>query len=234
MCGRYTLAKNPAALFERLAVREPVPPEPRYNIAPGSDLLAVTTDRDGVPRIEQLRWGLVPGWAKDPAIGFKMINARSETLAEKPVYKMPLQRTRCVIPADGFYEWQAREGQQKLPFHVTRTDGATFAFAGLWSVWRRGEPDELRTCTIITTAANARMATVHTRMPAILEPGAETEWLDPATPIDALKKLLHGLSADETQLRPVSFAVNDARHDRPDCLDDPAPDPAADQGTLFA
>ncbi len=139
-------------------------------------------------------------------------------------------RPRCLIVADGFYEWQAREGGPKQPFHVTRTDRAPFAFAGLWSVWARGTADELRTCTIVTTAANVRLAPVHPRMPVILDPELEGEWLDPATRPDRALALLHGLGAVETALRPVGTAVNDARYDGPACLDDPAP-PA--QAVLF-
>jgi putative SOS response-associated peptidase YedK len=136
---------------------------------------------------------------------------------------MPFQRFRCLIPADGFYEWQARQGQPKQPFHITRSGEDLFAFAGLWSVWHRGEADELRTCSIITTSANERMAAVHSRMPVILDPEAERAWLDPATPSATLEALLHSLSAGQTVLRPVSSAVNDARYDGPECLADPAP-----------
>jgi putative SOS response-associated peptidase YedK len=232
VCGRYTLARPVGAVRERFAVGAEIALEPRYNVAPGTEVVAVTTDREGTPRGERLRWGLVPSWAKDPALGFKMINARAETLAEKPAYKTSLQRFRCLIPADGFYEWQARPGQSKRPFHITRGDGQLFAFAGLWSVWHRGEPDELRTCTIVTTTANQRMASLHDRMPVILARDAEATWLDPGTPIEALQTLLTGLPAEQTQLRAVSSAVNDVRNDGPECLADAPPaDPAP--GTLF-
>jgi putative SOS response-associated peptidase YedK len=234
VCGRYTLAKPIGAVRERFAVGDALTLEPRYNVAPGSEIVAVTTDRDGAPRGELLRWGLVPSWAKDPAVGFKMINARAETLAERPAYKGAFQRFRCLIPADGFYEWQPRDGRAKQPFHVTRSDGALFAFAGLWSVWHRGGTDELRTCTIITTTANELMATVHSRMPVILDREQEALWLDPAVPVPALQTLLHGLAADITELRPVSTAVNDAANDGPECLTDvPLQEPAPVQGTLF-
>jgi len=233
VCGRYTLAKPVAAVRERFAVGDALTLEPRYNVAPGTEIVAVTTDREGAPRGSLLRWGLVPAWAKGPAVGFKMINARAETLAERPAYRTPFERFRCLIPADGFYEWQARQGQSKQPFHITRSDGQLFAFAGLWSVWHRDEPDELRTCAIVTTGANERMATVHTRMPVILEREAEYAWLDPATPAATLHSLLRSLSAGQTQLRPVSTAVNDARNDGPECLADaPPPEPAP--GTLFS
>lgn len=233
MCGRYTLAANPAMLRERFALGDQVPLEPRYNIAPGSDVAAVTTDREGHPRGELLRWGLVPAWAKEPAIGYKMINARVETLSEKAAYRTPLQRFRCLVPADGFYEWQARQGLPKQAFHVTRADAQPFAFAGLWSVWHRGEPDELRTCTIITTAANDAMLAVHARMPVILDPASEAAWLDPATPPAALTELLHTLGSEQTRLRAVGPAVNSARFDGPECLLDAETAGSAEQEPLF-
>ncbi len=233
MCGRYTLAKPVGAVRERFAVGDALTFEPRYNIAPGTEIVAVTTDRQGAPRGELLRWGLVPAWAKDPAVGFKMINARAETLAERPAYRTPFERFRCLIPADGFYEWQARRGQAKLPFHVTRDDGQLFAFAGLWSVWHRGEPDELRSCTIVTTAANAVMANVHDRMPVILDSETESAWIDAATPAATLQELLRSLPPGQTHLRPVSPAVNDVRNDGPECLDD-SPPPEPEPATLFS
>ncbi|MDE3129745.1 MAG: SOS response-associated peptidase, partial [Acidobacteriota bacterium] len=144
MCGRYSLTTvDPATLRGRFPIGETVALEPHYNITPGSDVLAVTTDREGRPRGEHLRWGLVPSWASDTSTGFKMINARAETLLERPAYRAPFERFRCLIPADGFYEWQAVPGERrKQPFRITRADGELFAFAGLWSVWHRGRPEE--------------------------------------------------------------------------------------------
>jgi putative SOS response-associated peptidase YedK len=160
-----------------------------------------------------------------------MINARSETLRERAAYRKPFERFRCLIPADGFYEWQAIPGERrKQPFHISRADGELFAFAGLWSVWHRGEPDELRSCTIITTAANPRIAEIHDRMPVILTPEAEASWLAHDTPLEAVEALLGGLAPDQIALRAVGPAVNDARYDGPECLLDPPP-PA--QETLF-
>lgn len=205
---------------------------PFYNIAPGSDVLAVTTGREGAPRAERLRWGLVPSWASDTRTGFKMINARAETLAQRPAYRQAFERFRCLIPADGFYEWQALPGGgRKQPFHITRADGELFAFAGLWSVWHRGEPEELRSVTIVTTAANALVAPIHDRMPVILPRAAEERWLARDAPLPELEALLHGLAAGEMARRPVGPAVNDARYDGPECLLDPPP---PEQETLFA
>jgi len=233
MCGRYSLAvPDPDLLRARFPIGEGVVPEPHFNIAPGTDVLTVTTSRDGRPRGEMLRWGLVPSWARDTRTGFKMINARGETLTERPAYRTPFERFRCLILADGFYEWQPRPGAKaKQPFHISRADRAPFAFAGLWSVWHAGEPEELRTCTIITTAANERIAQIHDRMPVILAPEHEATWLDHRTPVGELAQCLSGLPAWQTALRAVGPAVNDVRRDGPECLLDPPP-PA--QETLFA
>lgn len=234
MCGRYSLRPiDPAQLRARFPVGETAVLEPpHYNIAPGTDVLTVTTDAEGRPRGERLRWGLVPGWAKDTRGGARMINARAETLRERSAFRFAFERFRCLIPADGFYEWQPIPGERrKQPVHVTRADGALFAFAGLWSVWHRGAPEELRSCTIITTAANALVAPVHDRMPVILPPQAEDAWLCRETPPEELDRLLVGLTAREMALRPVGPAVNDARYDGPECLFDPPP-PA--QAPLFA
>jgi putative SOS response-associated peptidase YedK len=232
VCGRYTLATpDPTQVRARFPIGEAVEVRPRYNVAPGDDVLAVTTDREGAPRGELLRWGLVPSWAKDPDPKLKMINARVETVTEKPAFRRPFGRFRCLILADGFYEWRvgAAASGAKQAFHITRGDGALFAFAGLWSIWR-GEHDEqrLRSCTILTTAANDAVSPLHDRMPVILERDAEAPWLDPATPHTELIDLLSPLPSTETSLRAVGPAVNDARYDGPDCLA-----PALEQATLF-
>jgi putative SOS response-associated peptidase YedK len=243
VCGRYTLAApNPAQLRARFGIRESVDVRQRFNVAPGDQILAVTTDKEGMPRAEQLRWGLVPPFLKEPSPSGRMINARAESVADTPAYRGAFERFRCLIPADGFYEWGrlwddpgtgARGNGPKRAFHITRADQQAFAFAGLWSVWHRGTPEEIRSATIITTAANEKIATLHDRMPAILQPGDEETWLDHGTPAALLHQLLGGLSAEQTALRPVGPAVNNARHDEPDCLADP---PAADgeaQTALF-
>jgi putative SOS response-associated peptidase YedK len=233
MCGRYSLSTaDPARLRARFAVTESVAAESHYNITPGTDVLAITTNREGTRRVEELRWGLVPSWAKDTRTGFKMINARAETLAQRPAYRSAFERFRCLLPADGFYEWQRIPGEsRKQPFHITRADGELFAFAGLWSVWHRGEPEELRSCTIITAAANSSVAPIHDRMPVILPPDGEALWLARDAPLADLQALLSGLAPEQMALRPVGPAVNDARYDGPECLFDPPP-PA--QETLFA
>jgi putative SOS response-associated peptidase YedK len=233
VCGRYTLATpNPAEVRGRFPVGESIEIRQRYNVAPGDEVLAVTTDREGNPRGELLRWGLVPSWAKTPDTGLKMINARVETVGERAAFRRAFERYRCLIIADGFYEWQRRAVGPKQAFHITRTDGGLFAFAGLWSIWHddANEGRTLRTCTIITTAASSAIASLHDRMPVILAPGAESAWLDHSQTPDRLRDLLRGLTPSETALRPVGSAVNDARYDGPECL---APPVEARQGALF-
>jgi putative SOS response-associated peptidase YedK len=236
MCGRFTLAApDPAALRARFDLDESVVVEPRWNVAPGDDVLAVTTDRDGARRPDRLRWGLVPHWAEDPSTGHRMINARAESVASRPAFRDAYRRRRCLIPADGFYEWQAREGERKQPWWITRADHAPFAFAGLWATWRHDdEGPVLRTCTIVTTRASTSLSPLHDRMPVMLPEGAEAVWLDAATPEALLHDLLVPAADAVTTARRVGFAVNDARHDAPDCLDPPPEEDEAFPATLFS
>jgi len=230
VCGRYTLAApNPADVRARFPIGESVEIRRRYNVAPGDEVLAVTTDRDGNPRGDLLRWGLVPTWAKKPDTGLKMINARVETVAERAAFRRAFERFRCLIIADGFYEWQRQPVGPKQAFHITRTDGGLFAFAGLWSIWHDDDNEgrTLRTCTILTTAASSAIAPLHDRMPVILAAGAESAWLEPSRPPDRLRELLAGLTPTETAPRRVGSAVNDARYDGPECLAPPIPDAQA-------
>ena len=166
--------------------------------------------------------------------GLKMINARLETARERPAFRRAFERFRCLIVADGFYEWRrgaGPTGSPKQPFHITRDDGGLFAFAGLWSIWHGDDDRVLRTCTILTTAANSAIAPLHDRMPVILDPEGEREWLDTSTPSPRLAEILAGLPAAHTELTEVGFAVNDARYDGPECL---APPPPATQEALFS
>jgi putative SOS response-associated peptidase YedK len=232
VCGRYTLASpNPAMLRERFGLGAEIEVRQRFNVAPADDVVCVTTTKEGAPRGDILRWGLVPFWAKDPATGYKMINARAETISERPAFRDALETRRCLIVADGFYEWEKRPGA-KQPFWITRADAAPFAFAGLWALWRPpGEDVEpLRTCTIITTAANSALAGIHDRMPVMLaDEDAEQAWLAHETPREAALELLAPLASDAVATREVSRAVNDAKYDGPHCLDPPEePEP-----TLF-
>jgi putative SOS response-associated peptidase YedK len=219
MCGRFTLAgANPAELRARFPLGESVEIRERFNVAPGDEILTVTTTKEGEPRGELLRWGLVPYWAKDEKLGYKMINARLETIHERPGFR---DARHCLIVADGFYEWEQLPGR-KQPHWVTRADGEPFAFAGLWSTWRRPDGSQLRSCSIITTEAFGSSAHIHDRMPVILTPSGEDPWLHSDEPP-------RGVIEGELKVTPVGNAVNDARHDAPDCLDPPEAEPA----TLF-
>jgi putative SOS response-associated peptidase YedK len=231
MCGRYTLAApSPYEVRARFALGESVEVRRRYNVAPGDEVLAVSTDREGAPRGELLRWGLVPSWAKSPDTGLRMINARLETVAERPAFRRAFDRFRCLVIADGFYEWRRSPTRAKQAFHISRHDRAPFAFAGLWSIWYGEDERSLRTCTILTRAANSAVAMLHDRMPIILAPGAEGAWLDPASRPSELDEITAGLPPAETALRPVGPAVNDARYDGPECL---APPLSSAQEALF-
>jgi putative SOS response-associated peptidase YedK len=179
MCGRFTLHHALEKIEERFAAEAVQETEPRYNIAPTQDVLVVT--QNGARHLQAYRWGLIPSWAKDMALGNKMINARAETLAERSAFRSALIRRRCLIPADGFYEWQdAPDGKKatRTPMHIRRTDGALFAFAGLWDEWHMPDGSPLRSCAIITTTPNAVTSPIHDRMPAILRPDEEALWLD--------------------------------------------------------
>jgi putative SOS response-associated peptidase YedK len=231
VCGRYTLATpSPAELRARFPIGESVEIRQRYNVAPGDDVLAVTTDREGRPRGELLRWGLVPSWAKQPKIGLKMINARVETVATKPAYSRAFERYRCLIPADGFYEWCRQPGAPTQGFHITRADESVFAFAGLWSIWHAPDGSKLRSCTILTTTANTAVAPLHDRMPVILERSSELAWLDTSTPRERLNEILAPLASSLTAISEVGPAVNDARYDGPECL---VPGARSNQAALF-
>jgi putative SOS response-associated peptidase YedK len=232
MCGRYTLSSPGDALAEVFGLPE-VPQIPlRFNIAPTQESAVVRVLRPGEPRrLDLLRWGLVPWWAPDPAIGNRLINARSESAVEKPAFRDSFERRRCLVPADGFYEWKSLGKRLKQPFLIRRPDRRPFAFAGLWSRWRPREGGEpLETYTILTTDADERIGDLHNRMPVILEPAQFDLWLDPAErdPARVLPLLAPGGGGD-LELVPVSTKVNKPENDAPDCVE-PLAGPA---GTLF-
>jgi putative SOS response-associated peptidase YedK len=225
VCGRYTLATPaPGEVRARFGLSESVEIPRRYNIAPADDVLAVTLDREGRRRPEMLRWGLVPPWSQGPGSTPPMINARVETVQEKPAFRTAFERFRCLIIADGFYEWQRAASGAKQAFHITRDDGSPFAFAGLWSVWHAPDGRSLRSCTILTTAANEALAPLHDRMPVILEPELEVLWLETTSPAHRLHDAVAAVAPDRIALRRVGPAVNDARYDGPDCLAGPEPE----------
>lgn len=220
MCGRFFIALKYDDL--EAAFPEFQPPaewQPRYNIAPTQMVPVVAND--GQQRISYFQWGLVPSWAKDPSIGNRMINARAETLAEKPSFRAAYRRRRCLVLANGFYEWQSEPGQRaKTPMAIRLRSGEAFAFAGLWELWR---PDDtpLLTCTIITTEPNALVAPIHNRMPVILPRSAYAVWLDPAErePRD-LQALLAPYPAAEMLAYPISTRVNNPANDEPVCIEE--------------
>lgn len=215
MCGRFTLITDIQTVGRTFNASVPASMQtaPRYNVAPTQDVVAVMNN--GERHLEMLRWGLVPSWAKEESIGSRMINARSETLAEKSSFKKLLHNRRCVIVADGFYEWAQQPGtKSKTPMYITLENHEPFAFAGLWDGWRTPSGQQLRTCTIITTEPNALMASIHNRMPALLLPDALNSWLDPE--VQDEQELRHLLNPYPTELmvaRPVSRLVNNPKYD---------------------
>ena len=224
MCGRFTLYHSAEEVAARFEVRETPDnearhSEARYNVAPTQEILVVT--QIGTRHLDEYHWGLIPSWAKDPAIGSKMINARAETLAEKPSFRTALSCRRCLIPADGFYEWQAApEGSKvKTPMFLHRRDGGLFAFAGLWDEWHAPDGSPLRSCTIITTEPNAVAAPIHNRMPVIFRPEDEALWLDKSvTDGRDLTPLLVPSPAADMEAYPVSRRVNVPTEDDPELV----------------
>ena len=223
-----------AKIFQVEEVRaEPLPA--RYNVAPSLQVYAVARRRDH-RALGTFKWGLVPSWAKDPSVGNRMINARAEGIASKPAFRSALDRRRCLIPADAFYEWQRRtaaDGRSagKLPFAIRRRDGQPMAFAGLWEVWRDPEnpdADLLRTCAIVTTAANDLMAPIHDRIPVVLDPEDWEQWLDPSVEADKARSLLVTPPSEWFEVFPVSSRVNNVVNDGPELLDPVPPPPSLD------
>jgi putative SOS response-associated peptidase YedK len=220
MCGRYTLSSPSdeiASLFDLVTVPD-IPP--RYNVAPTQETAVVRVVAPGAPRrLEMLRWGLVPYWADDPSIGNRMINARSEGVADKPAFRNSFRRQRCLVPTDGFYEWK-KDGKLKQPFHIRRKDRHPFAFAGLWERWRGPAGKLLDTFTILTTDANDLIRPLHDRMPVILDRKDFGLWLDPVVSDPTrLQPLLAPAPDGEMETIPVSRAVNSPAYDAADCIE---------------
>lgn len=219
MCGRFTLTLEAGALQQAFPEYTlPAGTRPRFNIAPGQPVLAVPN----TPALQAdfFVWGLIPSWAKDPSIGARLINARAETLAEKPSFRGPYRYRRCLLLADGFYEWQAAPGSKvKTPYFIRLKSGQPFTFAGLWEEWHAPDGSLVRSCAIITTAPNALMAALHERMPVILPPAAREAWLDPAPRRpESLQSLLAPYPAEEMSAYPVSSLVNRPENDRPELI----------------
>ena len=230
MCGRYVQASSPDLLAERFGVDEVRidDHEPHYNVAPRAEVPAVR-QRKGVKVLSQLRWGLVPSWAKDPKVGDRQINARAESVDDKPAYRTAFAKRRCLIPADGFYEWQKLPAKRKQPMFIHLRTGEPMAFAGLWEIWKDPEAegeDEgwLRTCAIVTTDANELLAPIHDRMPVILPESVWDTWLDPEADPDQLRGLLVPARDDDLVVYPVSPLVNKADNDGPELVQPFEPD----------
>jgi putative SOS response-associated peptidase YedK len=215
MCGRYSLHQTAAKLAEVFELKAEPDWTPRYNIAPSQPVAALLNLSDRSFRL--LRWGLIPSWAKDSTIGYKLINARAETVAEKPSFRSAFKQHRCLILADGFYEWK-REQPKKQPYYFQLVDGQPFAFAGLWERWQGNEESPIDSCTIITTAANQLLALVHDRMPVILASSDYEQWLDPDTPPEQLHHLLHPYNSEAMSSYPVSAIVNSPTNDSAACI----------------
>ena len=217
MCGRFTLSQTAEALAQTFHVQIP-DFEPQYNIAPTQMVLAVLYNPETKKRtLKQLRWGLIPSWAKDPGMGAKLINARAETVAEKPAFRSAIKQRRCLIVADGFYEWQQQAGK-KQPFYFRLQHGQAFGFAGLWEHWKSSET-QISSCTILTTRSNELLQPIHDRMPVILKQQDYDLWLDPQvqTP-EPLQQLLHPYPTEAMTAYPVSTIVNSPKHNTPECI----------------
>jgi putative SOS response-associated peptidase YedK len=220
VCGRFTLTASPEELARRFELDETPELEARFNVAPGQDVASVRQIAEGGRRVLELRrWGLVPPWADDPRIGNRLVNARAETARGKPAYRRAFQQRRCLIPADGFYEWAGGPGSRE-PYHVSLDAGELFGLAGLWERWGGASGDRVESCTILTTEANERLRPIHDRMPVILDPADYALWLDPAMhDPERLAALLRPGPAAALRLRRVSRRVNDAKLDEPSLLD---------------
>ena len=219
MCGRFTLHSRLNLLLQQFALQAGPDWAPRYNIAPTQSVPIVRLSAaDGKREMTLMRWGLVPSWAKDISIGNRMINARAETVATKPSFRAAFKRRRCLVPADGYYEWQ-KTVTGKQPYYIHLRDDTPFAMAGLWESWHADQEDTLDTFTIITTDANRATCHIHDRMPVILDPDDYPLWLDPEFEgREALQTLLRPYESDELQLDPVSTHVNSPRNDDPQCI----------------
>jgi putative SOS response-associated peptidase YedK len=219
MCNRFTLHAKPADVAEHFGLDEiPDHLDERYNIAPSQTIATVRLDDAGHRVLRMDRWGLIHAWSKDPKIGFSLTNAKGETVEEKPAFRLAFKSRRCLIPADGFFEWKATRGKHKQPYHFQRIDGKLLGFAGLWERWKNHEGQVGESCTIITTSANGIVRPVHDRMPVILDPVEYGQWLDPRTGADDLLQLLRPAPEHELTAVAVSRYVSNARNQGPQCL----------------
>jgi putative SOS response-associated peptidase YedK len=220
MCGRFTLTDPGADLAVQFNLPEVPDVYPRYNIAPTQPVAAVRLNtRNGQREMVMLRWGLIPSWAQDPDIGARMINARAETAAEKPAFRAAFRRRRCLVVADGFYEWQ-KQGGLKQPFYIHLRDSQPFGFAGLWEFWKDPEGQAVETCTLLTTEPNSLIRSFHNRMPVILAPEYYDMWLNPEIEDPAvLQPMLKAYPPEEMEAYPISCWVNNPDNEGPRCVE---------------
>ena len=219
MCGRFALFSEAEAIQNEFSLMHAPELEPRYNIAPGSEILAVTIHGNHQFDAQFFRWGLIPSWAKDEKLAFSLLNARSETIDKKPAFKRAFHSRRCLVVADGYYEWY-RENGVKQPYYFKRKDKRCFAIAGIWEYWRHPSGEMIHSCSLVTTAANDLMRSVHERMPAIIPPREYATWLDIESydPVE-LKSLLLPDSSNLFEMYPVSTKMNNARYQDSDAVE---------------
>ncbi len=239
MCGRYSLTTEQEALAVALGVEGLVHPTPRYNIAPTQQVPVLSwgdgSGRAGTLQAGVQRWGLVPSWAESPSSGAPLINARSETAHRKPSFREPFRRSRCLVPADGFFEWVSGAGG-KVPFWIHRPDRAPFTFAGLSDAWRSPEGEVVESFTILTTEADDALRRIHHRMPVVIEERRRAEWLDPEASLEGLRAVLAGARSEGLVTTEVSTRVNSPANDDPDCVvpvEDSGPRGIVEQTSLF-
>jgi len=235
MCGRYRLSRRKQLVEEYFGVdSEDGDWDPRYNIAPSQPVVTIRQDsREPVRTLSTMRWGLTPSWANDPSVGYKAINARAETVATTASFREPFKSQRCLIPADGFYEWK-REGKTKQPYCFEVGEGELFAFAGLWDRWTNPQGEAIESCTIWTTTPNSLVAHIHDRMPVILRPDNYDLWLDPAfRNMASVSEMLKPFEATMMRSYPVSTRVNQVLNDDADCAKPVAVDSSPVQASLF-
>ena len=217
MCGRFILSQPTDAIASAFNIAQIPPLEPRYNIAPTQLIPSILSAPGGEKQLQMLRWGLIPSWAKDAKISAKLINARAETVSEKPSFKAAFKRRRCLIIADGFYEWQRQE-KKKQPYYFRLQNAQLFAFAGLWEQWKSPDEDIINSCTILTTEANDLLRPIHDRMPVILESKDYGLWLDSEAQQPQLQQLLRPYQADLMTSYTVSTKVNNPKNNTPECI----------------
>ncbi|MBN1764603.1 MAG: SOS response-associated peptidase [Sedimentisphaerales bacterium] len=231
MCGRFALTISPTVLARLFQLADTPSLSPRYNIAPGQEVTAILNQEGQGRTCRLFSWGLIPTWAKDPAMGAKLINARAETVSEKPAFRESFKNKRCLIPADGFYEWHKKDKTSR-PYFIRMQYNEPFAFAGLWQQWQSPDQQTRKTCAILTIHANSLLEPIHPRMPVIIPPENYDLWLDTTlSTTDRLQKLLHPYPPEKMNCFAVSPLVNSPQHDSPQCIEPVNPD--TNHNTLF-